>query len=124
MSSTLIASKLAKVRRAAPAGWTDDQLRHLIHGTGGSPRRAIRLLKADTEIAAAFRDQYAAEIDANVHHVTAVRNAAARYLAMFPPAANDDGETEPEEEQPEPAPRSRRTLKELAAQLSLTAAAA
>lgn len=75
-----ITAKLARVISAAPAGWTKDDCRHLIHGTGGSPRRARRLLKTNPMLAATLRDAYIAAIDNGKAHTQAVLACSEMYL--------------------------------------------
>lgn len=80
-----ISHKLSRVMSAAPADWSRDDVRHLIHGVGGSPRRARRLLKADDGLAQALelRDAYIADIGNGVPHTNAVANANGRWQERF-----------------------------------------
>lgn len=127
-----IATKLARVRPARPEGWTDDDLRRLIHGVGGSPRRAACLLRSDVERAAHFRDAYSADIKEGMSHSAAVVKANDRYAEAFDssnelsddellqklgvnPAPAPAAEPAPA---PIPAKRQRRSLTELAAQMA------
>jgi len=110
-----IASKFAKVRPHAPESWSDADVRHLIHGVGGSPRRAKRLLKLDLDTAIELRDAYAKDFESGVHHTKAVIAAAHRYAAAF---VNDTESEEPADEEPEAEPtpaRTRRPIGELIA---------
>src|SRR5690242_16068550 len=66
-----IATKIARVRPVAKAaGLTADQMRHLIHGTGGSPRRAKRAIKAG--IAEQLIETYQAALEDEGSHAGAV----------------------------------------------------
>ena len=94
-----IAEKLTIVRTAkAAAGWTDDALRHLIHGTGGSPRRAKRLLNSDPALATMLAEQYRIAVEEGHAHVSAVKLCAEQYRAVFPSAteAPEGGEGDDE----------------------------
>lgn len=86
-----IATKLAAVRKHA-AGWNDHDLRCLIHGVGGSPRRARRVLKADAALAKMLAEQYATAIESGTHHVHAVKACNESFLAMFAPSTETDTE--------------------------------
>lgn len=81
-----IATKIAALRPFA-AGIADDALRHIIHGVGGSPRRAKRLLRSDPNSALGLGEDYVADITAGVPHVTAVRNGAMRFESLAAQAA-------------------------------------
>lgn len=87
-----IATKLTAVRSIPAAqGWSDNELRSLIHGTGGSPRRAKRLLRADPALAKLLAEQYAAAIESGTHHIHAVKACAEQFAEMFGrPAPSDD----------------------------------
>lgn len=110
---TSIATKLSRISSALKAaGWTEKQGRHLIHGTGGSPRRARRLLKDNIELAVALRDAYAKGIADGVPHsklMPLCNELYRREMARIAPADDadsddagsdapaDDTDVEPEE---------------------------
>ncbi len=85
-----IATKLIRIAAAAKAaGLTSDQARHLIHGTGGSPRRAklaIRWGLHDQLI-----DAYTATLSDAGSHPTAVA-ACNRLWAELVPSADEAGD--------------------------------
>ncbi|CAB4158742.1 hypothetical protein UFOVP707_22 [uncultured Caudovirales phage] len=87
-----IADKTARIIRAAKAaGLTADQARHLIHATGGSPRRARRILRQDPALATMLADTFKAAVTEGTPFVTAVRQANAAYLASMPATEGADG---------------------------------
>ncbi len=87
-----IAQKLSQVRAAAPEGWTDHQLRSVIHGVGDSPRRAARLIRTSPDDAVALAAAYDEDIEQGTTHVTAVRNSIARWNELFPPVEAEEEE--------------------------------
>lgn len=88
-----IAHKLTVVSKSpAAAGWSENELRALIHGTGGSPRRAKRLLKADPEQAKTLADAFAADIAAGTAFVNAVKAAAERFAAIAAEESEEESE--------------------------------
>jgi hypothetical protein len=84
-----IATKLTAVRPFA-AGFTDNELRSLIHGTGGSPRRAKRLLKTSLVAAKELATKFADDIREGTPFVTAVQAANARYAEIIGAGTEDD----------------------------------
>jgi hypothetical protein len=120
----LIATKLSAVRPAAE-GWTDNELRSLIHGCGGSPRRAKRALRSELEVeglslAGFLQSQFDADIAAGTHFIHATRNANQRWAALFPSTEAPEGGEGEDDADPEgaevvaelpaaePAPKRRR----------------
>lgn len=100
-----IEAKLAKVLPTAiAAGFTESETRHLIHGTGGSPRRAKRLLKTDIETARAMAQAFREGIEAGIPFRTLLAQAQAAWPALGGSAteAPEGGEGE-EEGDPEGA---------------------
>lgn len=104
-----IAIKLSAVRSiAAAAGRADNELRSLIHGCGGSPRRAKRMLRSSPEVAKMLAEAYAAALLEGTHHVHAVKACNAMYLTLVPATKadaepSDDGEGDPDEHSEEAA---------------------
>lgn len=98
-----IATKLARIATVAKAaGLTADQQRHLIHGTGGSPRRAKRAIRLGIheQLIAA----YAAALADEGSHVLATAACNKLWAELVPSApvddeAEDDGAAEPAAEQ-------------------------
>lgn len=83
-----IDQKLTIVRTvAAAAEISADDLRALIHGCGGSPRRAKRVLRQDPALAKLLAEQYRTAIEAGEHHVHAVKACSEQFRAMFGIAA-------------------------------------
>lgn len=95
-----ITTKLSAVRPFA-ADWSDNDIRALIHGTGGSPRRAKRLLKSDPQGALKLAKAFAKDIKAGTAFVTAVKAAAERFAESYAPqhVEEDDAAAEGEDEQ-------------------------
>lgn len=99
-----IAVKLSAVKSAAAAtGWESNDLRALIHGCGGSPKRAIRLLKHSPGVARMLAEAYAAALAEGMHHVHAVKACNEMFLSIVPktattPEAPEGGEGEAEAE--------------------------
>lgn len=92
-----IATKLAAVKSIAAAeGWADNELRALIHGCGGSPRRAKRILRADQAVAKVLSESYANAIAEGMHHVHAVAACNQQFAEMFPRAAEPSDEEAPQ----------------------------
>lgn len=123
MAMQEISTKVAKVIRHAPEGWTRDDVRHLIHGVGGSPRRAKRLLKNPGDdghaVAIELRDAFAKDATSGVPYVTALKAANERYAAKFGAAAEEhDEEPEAQPEPVKPVRRSRRSLTQMAASVA------
>lgn len=85
-------SRIAAVIKAA--GLTADQARHLIHGTGGSPRRARRAIRLGIHMQ--LIDAYAAALAEGGSHTQAVIRCNALYLELVPsaPAAGPNDETD------------------------------
>lgn len=103
-----ITTKLAAVKScAAAAGWADNELRSLIHGVGGSPRRAKRVLKANPTLAKSLADAYAAAIKAGTPHITAVKAAAQQFAKLVPsteaPEGGEGGDDDAADAAPAPA---------------------
>lgn len=94
-----IESKLAKITSLSRSlGLTDEQARHLIHGTGGSPRRAKRALRLG--IHQQLIDAYTASLEETGAHATAVIACNKLWAELVPatePGGDDDvaGETMP-----------------------------
>ena len=90
-----ITTKLSRVTAVAKAaGLTNDQTRHLIHGTGGSPRRAKRAIRLgihDQLIAA-----YTAALSETGAHATAVIACNRLWAELVPsaPAADEPADTD------------------------------
>lgn len=83
-----IETKLAKIAAVAKAaGLTADQQRHLIHGTGGSPRRAKRAIRLG--IHEQLIDAYNAALADNGSHAQAT-NACNQLWAQLVPSTPDD----------------------------------
>lgn len=105
-----IATKLAAVKSSpAAAGWSDNELRSLIHGCGGSPRRAKRMLRNSPDVAKMLAEGYAAAIAEGTHHIHAVKACNSMFLALMgatgtAPAADETDETDEEADEPAPAP--------------------
>ena len=92
-----IATKLSRVATAIKAaGLTHDQARHLIHGTGGSPRRAKRAIRLGIhdQLIAAYS---AALLDGGSHATaTAACNKLWAELVPSAPAADPDDTDTPD----------------------------
>ncbi|MBI5270678.1 MAG: hypothetical protein HY856_13485 [Burkholderiales bacterium] len=82
-----ITAKVARVRPAA-RGMNEQDIRHLIHGTGGSPRRAKRAIKLG--IAPMLADAYKAALDDGLAHVQAVARCNELWADLVP--ANEPAE--------------------------------
>jgi hypothetical protein len=65
-----LTQKLSRIT-TKPAGWTQQDLRHLIHGCGGSPRRANKAIRLD--FAETLRDAYKAALGDGSAHATATQ---------------------------------------------------
>jgi len=88
-----IATKIARVRPVAvAAGLSVDQMRHLIHGTGGSPRRAKRAIKAG--FAEVLADAYEAALQDEGSHAKAVAKCNAMWTDLMPGRPTDDEDSE------------------------------
>lgn len=91
-----IEAKLAKIAAAlTAAGLTRDQGRHLIHGTGGSPRRAKRAIRMG--IAPMLIEAYDAALNETGAHAKAVIACNAMWNDLVPRAAG----TESDDDTPE-----------------------
>lgn len=100
-----IAAKLSRLSPAAKA-LTLQQRRHLIHGCGGSPRRANKALRHG--FAELLADAYAAALEAGAAHVKAVQQCDALWLDLVPrqadaEPADESGADEADDEASEPA---------------------
>ena len=90
-----ITTKLAKITAITRSiGLTDDQARHLIHGTGGSPRRAKKAIRLG--IHQQLIDAYSAALEETGAHATAVIACNAMWAELVPAA--EPAETESDEE--------------------------
>lgn len=92
-----IDTKLAKIRGAAPEGWTDDALRHLIHGTGGSPRRAKRLLARADGSAELFAGKYRDAVAAGLPHSACVMAGNKLWAETYGGPVESDGDDDDSE---------------------------
>lgn len=91
-----ITTKLAKITHLTrPLGLTDDQARHLIHGTGGSPRRAKKAIALG--IHEQLIDAYTAALEETGAHAKAVIACNAMWAELVPAAEPADAEPESEE---------------------------
>ncbi len=120
-----IATKVAAIAAAATAAGIPAKLHnHLIHATGGSPRRAKRLLKADPAKAIAMAKAFQAAVESGVPFRTALANAQAAWqMPHGATEAPEGGEGEHEDEpaaEPAPVRRVRRSprLSAMAAQVA------
>lgn len=89
-----ITTKLARIAAVTKAaGLSADQARHLIHGTGGSPRRAKRAILLG--IHTALIDAYGAVLAESGAHATAVVACNKLWADLVPsPAADADDEAQ------------------------------
>jgi hypothetical protein len=127
-----IEAKLAKVLPAAhAAGFTEAEARHLIHATGGSPRRAKRILRNDPAMARAMATAFREGLEAGVPFASLLQQARAAWPSLTEPTeAPEGGEgddaAEPEAAAPAPEPaapvrRRRRSTPPAAAAAALAA---
>jgi hypothetical protein len=104
-----IQQKLAKVLPTArAAGFTEDEARHLIHATGGSPRRAKRLMRTDPDTARAMAQAFREGLEAGEPFASLLQQARAAWPSLTEPTeAPEGGEgddaAEPEAAAPAPA---------------------
>lgn len=113
-----IATKVARVSAVAKAaGLTVDATRHLIHGVGGSPRRAKRAIRYGVH--QQFIDTYTGALHDGDAHVQAVAKCSTLWLATFPstgaePSEDDDDASDAAEtaiaKAATPAPRRTRRM--------------
>jgi hypothetical protein len=109
-----IADKSLAIRAVAhAAGIKGDAIRHLIHGCGGSPRRAKRAIKAG--VAELLAETYKAALDSGLSHTQAVircNEVAAPLLAVRETTESAQVDMVlPEPAAAEPARKSRRGRK-------------
>lgn len=110
-----IATKLSRV--APIAGFTKQQTRHLIHGCGGSPRRANKAARLGLH--EVLSSAYAAAINDGLSHTQAVQRCDALWLELVPAADTKPADTEPaatvdaEPAVAKPTPAQRKTIAQL-----------
>lgn len=112
-----IATKLSRVAAVAKAaGLTTDQTRHLIHGTGGSPRRAKRAIRLG--IHEQLIDAYTAALAETGAHNTAVIACNKLWADLVPSTPADADEADEEAGEPAAAapaaPAAKRSRKPVA----------
>lgn len=93
-----IEQKLASIKSTAAAvGFDLDLARHLIHATGGSPRRARRLLRSDIALATSLATGFRDAVTSGTPFRSALATAQAEWATLFPtPEAPEGGEGEEE----------------------------
>lgn len=119
-----IETKLARIAAVAKAaGLTTDQQRHLIHGTGGSPRRAKRAIRLGIheQLIAAYTAALATE-GSHAIATNACNKLWAELVPSTPADENDDADEAAEAPAAQPA-KAKRAAKPVAEQIAEQAVA-